>query len=48
MARALGDLAAAQVFVWLDDLSRPRVQTGSLARQIAGLGATTQPQRNSP
>jgi hypothetical protein len=27
MAKALDDLAAAKVSVWLDDLSRPRIQT---------------------
>src|ERR1700723_760417 len=34
MAQALDNLAAAQVSVWLDDLSRPRIQTGSLARMV--------------
>jgi transaldolase len=46
MARALDDLAAAHVSVWLDDLSRPRIQTGSLARMVdAGevVGITTNP-----
>lgn len=46
MAQALDDLAAAQVSVWLDDLSRPRIQTGSLARMVdAGeiVGITTNP-----
>ena len=46
MAQALDDLAAAQVSVWLDDLSRPRIQTGSLARMVDGgeiVGITTNP-----
>jgi transaldolase len=46
MVQALDDLAAAQVSVWLDDLSRPRIQTGSLARMVdAGeiVGITTNP-----
>lgn len=46
MAKALDDLAAARVSVWLDDLSRPRIQSGSLARMVeAGeiVGITTNP-----
>jgi transaldolase len=46
MGKALDDLAAAQVSVWLDDLSRPRIQTGSLARMVEGgeiIGITTNP-----
>ncbi len=46
MAQALDDLAAARVSVWLDDLSRPRIQTGSLARMVDGgeiVGITTNP-----
>ena len=46
MANALDDLAAAQVSVWLDDLSRPRIQTGSLARMVDRgeiVGITTNP-----
>jgi transaldolase len=46
MAKALDDLAAARVSVWLDDLSRPRIRTGSLARMVdAGeiVGITTNP-----
>src|ERR1700753_168020 len=46
MATSLNDLAAAGVSVWLDDLSRPRIQTGSLARMVdAGeiVGITTNP-----
>jgi hypothetical protein len=46
MAQALEDLAAAQVSVWLDDLSRPRIQTGSLARMVERgdiVGITTNP-----
>lgn len=46
MAQALDDLAAAQVSVWLDDLSRPRIQTGSLARMVDRgeiVGITTNP-----
>jgi hypothetical protein len=34
MTQALDDLAAARVSVWLDDLSRPRIQTGSLAHMV--------------
>jgi transaldolase len=46
MAQALNDLAASQVSIWLDDLSRPRIQTGSLARMVKGgeiVGITTNP-----
>ena len=46
MAQFLSDLAAAGVSVWLDDLSRPRIQTGSLARMVAEgdiVGITTNP-----
>jgi transaldolase len=46
MARALGDLAAERVSVWLDDLSRPRIQTGRLARMVEDgdiVGITTNP-----
>jgi len=46
MARALDNLAAARVSVWLDDLSRPRILTGSLARMVDGgeiVGITTNP-----
>ena len=46
MAQALKRLADARVSVWLDDLSRPRIQTGSLARMVeAGdiVGITTNP-----
>lgn len=46
MTKALADLAAARVSVWLDDLSRQRIQTGSLARMVdAGeiVGITTNP-----
>jgi transaldolase len=45
MTQALDDLAAARVSVWFDDLSRPRIQTGSLARMVdAGVvGITTNP-----
>lgn len=46
MAKALDDLAAARVSVWLDDLSRPRIQTGSLGRMVDGgeiVGITTNP-----
>jgi transaldolase len=46
MAQALDNLAAAQVSVWLDDLSRPRIQTGSLARMVDEgkiVGITTNP-----
>ena len=34
MAQALDDLAPARVSVWLDDLSRPCILTGSLARMV--------------
>ena len=46
MVQALDDLAAAGVSVWLDDLSRPRILTGSLARMVDGgeiVGVTTNP-----
>ncbi|PPQ25719.1 transaldolase [Rhodopila globiformis] len=46
MANALHDLAAAGVAVWLDDLSRTRIHSGSLARMVeAGeiVGITTNP-----
>jgi transaldolase len=46
MTKALDDLSAARVSIWLDDLSRPRIQTGSLARMVdAGeiVGITTNP-----
>jgi hypothetical protein len=36
MAQALDDLAAARVSVWRDDLSRPRIVTGSLACMVDG------------
>ncbi len=35
MSQALQDLAAAGVAVWLDDLSRLRLQSGGLARMVA-------------
>ena len=34
MSQALQDLAAAGVAVWLDDLSRPRIRSGDLARSV--------------
>src|SRR4051812_49812332 len=46
MAQALRELAAAGVAVWLDDLSRPRIQSGSLARLVERgdiVGITTNP-----
>jgi transaldolase len=46
MAKALKDLARAGVAVWLDDLNRTRIHTGSLARSVeAGdiVGITTNP-----
>jgi transaldolase len=46
MAQALDDLAAANVSVWLDDLSRSRIQSGSLARMVSAgeiVGITTNP-----
>ena len=46
MAQALQELAAAGVAVWLDDLSRPRIQSGSLARLVGRgdiVGITTNP-----
>jgi len=46
MAKALTDLAAAGVAVWLDDLSRTRIQSGSLARSVEVgdiVGITTNP-----
>src|ERR1700743_1079782 len=46
MAKALGVLAAAGVAVWLDDLSRTRIRSGSLARAVEDgeiVGITTNP-----
>jgi hypothetical protein len=46
MPQALQDLAQAGVAVWLDDLSRPRLQSGRLARMVAQgevVGITTNP-----
>ena len=46
MSQALRDLAAAGVAVWLDDLSRPRIQSGDLARSVERgeiVGITTNP-----
>ena len=46
MAKALNDLAAAGVAVWLDDLSRTRIHSGSLARSVENgeiVGITTNP-----
>ena len=46
MAKALHDLAANGVAVWLDDLSRTRIHSGSLAKSVeAGeiVGITTNP-----
>ena len=46
MAKALNDLAAAGVAVWLDDLSRTRIHSGSLARSVESgeiVGITTNP-----
>src|ERR1700760_1321731 len=46
MAKALTDLAAAGVAVWLDDLSRTRTLSGSLARMVEQkeiVGITTNP-----
>jgi transaldolase len=46
MAKALTDLAAAGVAVWLDDLSRTRIHSGSLAKSVAAgdiVGITTNP-----
>jgi transaldolase len=46
MAQALQELAAAGVAVWLDDLSRPRIQSSSLARLVEQgsiVGITTNP-----
>src|ERR1700712_3138460 len=46
MAKALTDLATAGVAVWLDDLSRTRIHSGSLARSVeAGekVGINTKP-----
>ncbi len=46
MAQALQELAAAGVAVWLDDLSRSRIQSGSLARSVEQgdiVGLTTNP-----
>ena len=46
MAKALTDLVAAGVAVWLDDLSRTRINSGTLAKSVeAGdiVGITTNP-----
>jgi transaldolase len=46
VAKALTDLAAAGVAVWLDDLSRTRIHSGSLARSVENgeiVGITTNP-----
>jgi transaldolase len=46
MAQVLDDLAAANVSVWLDDLSRPRIISGNLARMVTAgeiVGITTNP-----
>lgn len=46
MTSTMDKLAAAGVAVWLDDLSRPRVTSGDLARMIAAgdiVGITTNP-----
>ena len=46
MSTALEDLADAGVSVWLDDLSRTRITSGSLARMVEGgeiVGITTNP-----
>jgi hypothetical protein len=34
MSQALNELAAAKVSVWLDDLSRSRIDTGSLVGMV--------------
>jgi transaldolase len=46
MTSTSGDLAAAGVAVWFDDLSRPRVTSGDLSRMVAAgtiVGITTNP-----
>src|ERR1700709_2921017 len=46
MANALKQLAEAGVAVWLDDLSRARIQSGELARMVEHggvVGITTNP-----
>jgi hypothetical protein len=46
MSSALNDLAEAGVSVWLDDLSRPLIETGSLAKLVDDgeiVGITTDP-----
>jgi transaldolase len=46
MSSALNDLAEAGVSVWLDDLSRPLIETGSLAKLVEDtgvVGITTNP-----
>jgi transaldolase len=46
MGKALTDIAAAGVAVWLDDLSRTRIHSGSLARSVEQgeiVGITTNP-----
>ena len=34
----LGELTAAGVSIWLDDISRERLRTGNLAELMPGLG----------
>jgi len=46
MAKVLTDLAAADVAVWLDDLSRSRIESGNLSRLVELgeiVGITTNP-----
>ena len=46
MTDRLAELSAAGVAVWLDDLSRPRLTTGSLAKMVTEqhvVGVTTNP-----
>ena len=46
MANALQQLAEAGVAIWLDDLSRARIQSGELARMVdqgGVVGITTNP-----
>jgi len=45
MANALQQLADTGVAVWLDDLSRARIQSGELARMVEHgvVGITTNP-----
>jgi hypothetical protein len=48
MAQALDDLAAIRVSVWLDDLSCPRIVTGSMACVMVRSSALPPIRQSSP